>query len=201
MESQAKITRDAAHAWSVLWFLLHLAAVYAIVNFCTLWLAGWTRERLLPFLRQPTSSGGFEFLFSHLFAFSFIPAFFSGLMNARFRHKVAEYVWLVPTTILVYKFATFAAPSVLQSHFSGAFHEYFGGGFLIPEYRDWREFWSIAGSNPDMARGMIQLKFTAPFYAGVGYSVAAWIAGRTKLNRKVAEKSKKWQESRFKNPL
>lgn len=199
MESQAKTTRDTAHAWSVLWFLLHLAAVYAIVNLCTLWLAGWTRERLLPFLQQPTSSGTFEFLFSHLFAFSFIPAFLSGLINARFKHKAAQFVWLVPTAILAYKFATFAAPSVLQSQFSSAFHEYFGSGFLIPEYRDWREFWSIARSNPDVTRGMTQLNFTAPFYAGTGYSLAAWMARRTELKRRVAEKAKEWGQSRFKN--
>jgi len=174
-ELQAASSRDTSDIWRVLWFPLHLAAVYAIVNLATPWLSGWTRARLLPFFGKPTSSGGFEFLFSHLFAFSFIPAFLSGLINARFKHKAAQFVWLAPAAVLAYKFATFPASSVLQNHFSSAFHEYFGGGFLIPEFRDWHEFWSIAGSNSDVTRGMHQLKFTAPFYAGVGYSAAAWI--------------------------
>jgi len=148
-------------------------------------------------LQHPTSFGSFEFLFSHVLAFSFIPAFLFGLINARFKHKAAQFVWLVPTVILAYKFATFPASSVLQSQFSAALHQYFGGGFLIPEFRDWHDFWSIVGSNSDMTRGMAQLKFTAPFCAGVEYSVAAWIGRRTALNRKVAEKLKRWEQSRF----
>jgi hypothetical protein len=194
---QDRADAHSAGGWQVLWFLLHLAAVYAIVKFCTPWLAGWTRGTLLPFLQHPTSSGSFEFFFSHILAFSFLPAFLSGLANARFKHRAAQFVWLVPTVILAYKFATFPAPSVLQSHFSAAFHQYFGGGFLIPEFRDWHEFWSIAGSNSDMTRGMAQLQFTAPLYGGVGYSVAAWIGRRTELNRKVAEKVKMWEQSKF----
>jgi hypothetical protein len=180
-----------------LWFLLHLAAVYILVEFFTPWLAGWTRGTLMPLLQHPTSSGRFEFLFSHILALSFIPAFLSGLVNARFRHKAAQYVWLVPAAILAYKFATFPALSVLQSPFKAAFHQYFGEGFVVPEFRNWHDLFSIAGSNYDMTRGMAQLRFTAPFYAGVGYSLAAWIGRRTELSRKVAEGVKKWEQSRF----
>jgi len=182
----------------IVWFLLHLVAVYAIVKFCTAWLAGWTRGTLFPLLQiRTTSSSHFEFLFSHLLAFSFLPAFLVGLINSRFKHKVAQFVWLVPAVILAYKLAIFPAPSVLQGQFSAAFHQYFGGGFVIREFRDWHDFWSIVDSNRDMTRGMAQLTFTAPFYAGVGYSVAAWIGRRTELNRRVAERVKSWEESRF----
>ena len=73
--SRGQPLRHRADGWHVLWFPLHLAAVYAIVIFGTPWLAGWTRERLLPFLQDPTSSGHFEFLFSHILIFSFGPAF------------------------------------------------------------------------------------------------------------------------------
>jgi hypothetical protein len=89
----------------------------------------------------------------------------------------------------------------LQSQFSAAFHQYFGGGFMIPEFRDWHDFRAIVGSNSDMTRGLAQLEFTAPFYVGAGYSVAAWIGRRTELNRKVAEKVKTWEESRFRTSL
>jgi hypothetical protein len=175
-----------------------LADNLLLVKFCTPSLAGWVRETLLRLLQIPTSSGSrFEFLFSHLLAFSFLPAFLAGLSNARFRHKVAQFVWLVPTVILAYKFATYSAPSVLQSQFSVALHQYFESGFLISEFRDWQDFWSIVGTSPDMTRGMAQLNFTAPFYAGIGYSVAAWAGRRTGLNQKVAEKVKKWEQSRF----
>jgi len=195
--SQAGPAGNTAVGWQIRWFLLHVAAVYAIVKFCTPWLAGWTRGGLLPLLQRPTSSGSFEFLFSHIFAFSFIPAFAAGLINTRFKHQVAQLVWLVPTAILGYKFLTFPAASVFQSQSSAAFHQYFGGGLLIPEFRDWHAFAATVGSNSDMTRGMAQLRFTAPFYAGIGYSVAAWIGRRTELSRKVAEKLKAWEQSRF----
>src|SRR5580658_8150551 len=181
--------------WQIPWFLFRVAVVYAITNFCTIWLAGWTRGTLLPLLQRPTSSSRYEFLFSHLFAFSFVPAVVVGLVNARFKHKAAQFVWVVPTAILAYKFLTFPAPSVFPSQFSAAFHRYFEGGFLIPEFRDWHDFWAMVG--PDMMRGRVQLYFTASFYAGIGYSVAAWIGRRTNLSEKVSEKVKNWEDSRF----
>jgi hypothetical protein len=195
--SHARAAGKTAVGWQIVWFLLHVAVVYAIVNFCTPWLAGWTRGRLLPLIQRRTpSSSQFEFLFSHLLAFSFVPAFLAALVNARFKHRVAQFVWLVPTAILAYKLATFPAPSVLQNQLSAAFHQYFGGGFLIGEFRGWDDLRSLY-SNPDMTRGMAQMTFTAPFYAGVGYSAAAWIGHRTELHRKAAEKVNSWEQSRF----
>src|ERR1700723_2872026 len=94
-------------AWSVMWFLFHLTAVYALVHFVTPWFAGWTLGTLFPILGRQITSGRFEFLFTHIFVFSFGPALLAGLVNARLRHKAAQLVWLVPTAILVYKFATF----------------------------------------------------------------------------------------------
>lgn len=85
--------------WKVLWFGLHLAAVYVIVKFCTPWLAGWTRGTLLPLLQLPVTSKRSEFLFSHLFALSFVPAFLAGFINARFRQKAAQFACLVPAAM------------------------------------------------------------------------------------------------------
>jgi hypothetical protein len=195
--AQEKPMPHSGVGWQILWFLLHVAAVYAIVNVCTPLLARWTRDILLPLLQHPSSSGRFEYLYSHLFVFSIVPGFVAGLVNARFKHKAAQFVWLLPAVILACKFATFPSPSVLQSQFSAAFHQYFGSGFMIPEFRNWHEFLSMAGSIPDMARGRAQTSFTAPLYAGVGYSLAAWIGLRTELNRKIAEKVTTWEESRF----
>jgi hypothetical protein len=194
-------SRKTAAGSQILWFFPHVAAVYLIVHFCTPWLAAWTRGTLLPLLQMPSnSSSGFEFFFSHLFVFSFVPAFLAGLVNARFKHTVAEFVWVVPTAILAYKLITFpAVASVFQSPSSSAFHQYFGGGFLIAEYRDWDDFWRIVRSNPDMMRGMAQVSFTAPFYAGVGYSVAAWISLHTQVHEKVIEKVEQWEERKFGN--
>jgi hypothetical protein len=111
--------------------------------------------------------------------------------------KVAAYVWLVPGAILAYKLLTFPTVSVLQGHAMSAFHQYFGGGFLIPEYRNCQEFWSVTASNADMERGMAQLHFTAPFYAGVAYSIAGWIGARIDLRRKLTAKVAEWETAKF----
>ena len=178
-------TNDAS-GWQILWFGVELAAVYVLVELIVPWLAGWTRNTLLPILQHPTSSGRFQFLFSHIFELSFIPAFVLGLINTRFRREASQIVWVIPAAILAYKVVTFPSPSVFQSRFAAAFHQYFGRGFVIPEFWNWRQLYSIATSNADMARGMAQLRFTGPFYAGVAYSVAAWIGCRTRPSRRLA---------------
>ena len=68
---------------------------------------------------------------------------------------------------------------------------------MVPDYRNWEEFWTIVAPTPDMMRGMAQLTFTVPFYAGVGYSVGAWIGLRTVLDRKTAEKVNTWEKWKF----
>ena len=166
-----------------------MGVVYLLVSWLTPWLAGWVQGSLLPVLGWPKSVSAFQFLFSHLFALSFVPAFAIALANVRFKQNVVAFVWLVPTLVLCYKLLTFPTASVFQtfqSHASSAFHHYFGGGFSIPEYRNWQEFWSsMTMANADVGRGMEQMHFTAPFYAGVGYSIAGWIAARIDLRRKI----------------
>jgi len=184
--AEDKRAEHSGMGWQALWFLVHLAAVYALVRFCTPWLSGWTARKVLPLLQYPTPLGPFQFFFSHLFGFSFFPAFLLGLIKSRFKHRAAQFIWLVPTVILAYKFVTFPTQSVFESQFSAAFHQYFAGGFLFPgswALSDMKDFGS-----PDILRGLAQIEFTAPFYAGVGYSIAAWMGCRTDLSRKVAEK-------------
>lgn len=65
-----------------------------------------------------------------------------------------------------------------------ALHEYFGKGFLIAESNNWTQFAQLF-SNPDMVRGATQRTFTAPFYGGNAYSLAAMI-GRRNLSLQVA---------------
>jgi hypothetical protein len=198
---EPKSIGSSAFVWQPAWFLLHLAAVYFVVKFVTTPLSGWAKGWLLPSIQAPTSSGDFEFLFSHIFLFSFGPALFLGIIASRFQHKIAQFVWLVPAGILAYKLLTFTgvATSVLYSTSPSvsAFHQYFGGDFQIPEYRDFHELFAIAASYPDMSRGMAQLTFTAPFYAGLAYSTAAWIGHRTKLVQRLSEKVQRWEPLRF----
>jgi hypothetical protein len=108
------------------------------------------------------------------------------MINVRFQHKAAQFVWIVPTVILVYKIATFTDVFVLQGPLGGPLHQYFGTTFSVPEATNWREFWNIV-SSPDMLRGRAQREFTAPFYAGIGYSLAALVSRHIRATTPVAE--------------
>ena len=191
--------RPVGKRWRVLWFFAHLAAMYGVVQFFTPWLAGWTYS-VLPFLGLSASSSRFEFLFSHIFAFSFIPAFVLALFTGRWKHRAAEFVWIVPAVILAFKFFTFPATSVFQNRFPAAFHQFFESGFAVPEFSNWSDFWNFVATTPDTVRGMAQLQFTAPFYAGMGYCMAVWTERRTDIVSAIARKIKEWEESKFEDP-
>lgn len=164
-------------------YILHLIAVYIIVNTTPMWLAGFFHARFLPLVQQHDSTiSSFQFAFSHLFMFSFWPAVIVGFVYSQwFRHRVTFFVWIVPVVVLTYKFLTFPAATVFQSHFDVTFHQYFGGGFIIPEWSSYEELFKIAGSNPDMPRGMEQLRYTAPVYAAVGYALGSVLAMRFRV--------------------
>jgi hypothetical protein len=157
------------------WYALHLAATYFSVKVFTPWIAGRIHDWVLPSLAQGQMDSRFQFLLSHLFALSFIPAFCAGLMNYKYKSSAAGWVWIVPTFILLYQFWTFPT-SMLQNHFAAAYHQYFSADFNLPEYQGYREMFATVSS--DMLRGAEQLRFTAPFFAGIGYSISGLLSMR-----------------------
>jgi len=159
-----------------LWFFFHLGLVYVIATTCVPWLGEWARGEVLPFFHHKSASGSFEFLFSHLLLLSVIVGFVTSLLNTAFRHKAAQYVWIVPTVLLAYELVTFSPMrSVLQNE-SSALHQYFGSDFHVAEFQSWNDFWAKASANYDMKRGLAQLRFTCPFYVAWAYSLGAWLS-------------------------
>ena len=77
-----------------------------------------------------------------------------------------------------------------------AFHEYFGGGFLIAEFHNYRELFQLYG-NPDMRRGMQQLNATAPVYAAIGYSIGTWLG----MHCNVPHITAMWRTLKPKSPV
>lgn len=189
---------EPSPVWRCIRFAIHLAIVYAVVQFATPGLAGWTYHSLLPIFHVRTSSSsGFEFLFSNLAIFALAPAFLAGLLTFRFRDKSTAFVWVIPAAVLAYKIATYLPPSLLEAGRLPGLHYYLGNDFVISEFRSWREFWDIVESNPEMTRGMAQFRFTAPFYAGIGYSFATWICLRTSMDQKLIASLQRFEEERF----
>lgn len=164
-------------------FGLHLASVYLLVYYGSAWLAGRFHSWILPLIDPTNQTSSFQFTFSHVFAFTFIPACVAGFINSRYWPHWGSYVWTIPALLLSYKLVTFPA-TVFQNHFDAAFHYYFAGGFLIGEFRSYEEMFANA-SNPDIWRGIDQLHVTGFFYAGLGYSLAAMLARSARTNELV----------------
>ena len=167
--------KPASLPQQIIRFVLHQAAVYLTPWFVAPWIAGAIYDWILPRLGAVQVSR-LEFLFSHVLALTFVPAFVAGLINARYRHRVALLVWVVPAIVLSYDMLTFST-SAFQDYWPAVFHYYFGGGFLVPQIRSYRDLFDIAGTF-DMIRGIAQLHVTGAFYAGIGYSLAAFLSPR-----------------------
>lgn len=191
-EALNKPPGQASRLRQVLRYLLHLSAVYVIVNTTTMWLAGRVHDWVLPLLHQRSPSESYlQFAFTHLFVFSLFPAAVVAFAYAQwYPHRVALFVWIIPLLLLVYKFITFPS-SAFESHSAAAFHEYFADKFLIPEVHSYRELFEVVSSG-DAQRGMQQFRFTAPFYAAVGYSIGAWIG----IHRVIPKFTNNWRRLR-----
>jgi hypothetical protein len=165
--------------------VLHIAAIYALARLFIPWLLlDVTFDKVLPFLLgHPLGGNPFQFLFSNLLAFSILPGFVAGFVNAKlFGNRVIRFVWLVPVAVLLLLFVFIGPgmyPTMLwDSDFRQAFHYFFGAGFrIIGEYHNYRDLPTLASQNmKDFLRGYAQLRVTVPAYVGVGYSLGAGLS-------------------------
>ncbi len=154
----------------VAWYGFHLAAVYVSARLFTPWIAGRIYAWTFPSVSSGSQSD-LGFLLCHIFVLSFVPALIAGLVNAGFDCETAMLVWVIPSSILAYQ-CLILPVGVMQSHITVVYHEYFAGGFVVPRYRNYGELFAVVGANPDILRGIQQLRFTAPFYAAVAYSIS-----------------------------
>jgi hypothetical protein len=107
--------------------ILHLAAVYAIARICTPWLIELTHNMILPLLTGRAARISPQFLYSHLFTFSFVPGLIAGFLNAKlFNHGIVRYVWVIPVVLLFVTFVFFGPgmypTMILESNFKEAVH-------------------------------------------------------------------------------
>jgi|HubBroStandDraft_6_1064221.scaffolds.fasta_scaffold159666_2 hypothetical protein len=164
--------------------VLHIAAIYALARLFTPWLLDVTLDKVLPFLLgRPLGGNPFQFFFSHLLAFSFLPGLVAGFAIAKiFGNKIIRFVWLVPVAVLLFLFV-FTGPGMYptmlwESDFRQAFHYFFGAGFrIVGEFHNFRDFPTLMGQNmSEFLRGYAQLRVTVPAYVGAGYSLGAWLS-------------------------
>ena len=144
--------------------LLHQIAAYIVVRFCVP-LTAMSIARM-PYVRSGVVNW-IGFLFDHLLLFSVLPAFLIAMtVNRILKHRPAVYVWVIPLVVFAYEFI-FASPTVYptmirESDFATAFRQWIGDGFKSP------------------VNAYYQIKFTAPVYVAVAYSLGAWLALRSR---------------------
>jgi hypothetical protein len=108
----------------------------------------------------------------------FVPALFGKQINDPRPAYSAVWAWTIPTLILVGRMLLYRDPttSVLVGHHASVFQYFFEIQQTMPTRRN---FLALDG-----ARVLAQITFTAPFYAGLGYSLGA-VAAKYRVAQKL----------------
>jgi hypothetical protein len=176
-------------------FMLHTCVAYACAIHLSAWLVfhwfGW----IMPILHVWTSTPATDWYLQHLELMTILPALMVGYLNvARFlpntirnfmhegHQSIATWAWILPTLVLGYKMLEYQAPwsSVLYERSSMTAMKYFFDIVrLMPVMPTQRLFFAS-----DPIRVWAQMSVTAPFYAGVAYSLGA-LAWKYRLGAKL----------------
>jgi hypothetical protein len=160
--------------------ILHTVVVYVSALRVSPWVVyhwfGW----VAPIMKISIGMPATDWYLRHLEVVTIIPALTLGYCNvARFfplalrnylggslSESVATWAWVFPASILGYKMLRYLPPSsVLYGTSTSAIKYFFDIQKFMPTFRDFR------GSDP--VRVLAQMMVTAPFYAGIAYSIGA----------------------------
>lgn len=164
-------------------FILHTYVAYACAIHLSQWLVfhwfGW----VMPIVHQFTNVPATDWYLQHFELMTILPAIVVGYLNVtRFlpnairnflhegHHSIATWAWIVPTLMLAYRMLDYHSPSSSVL---------FGGSLSAVKY-----FFDIVRVMPtlqpfligDPIRVWAQFSVTAPFYAGVAYSIGALLS-------------------------
>lgn len=176
-ESKVKLNRGHEALVEVGAFLQHTLATYICALYLSPWLIGRWFGWFLPIMRiSPVSIQG-DFYLQHLELISFFPALAAGYAATRFiNRKGSVWAFTAPVVLLLYKMTRFDAPhSVLTNNSMSALRYYFDIMRVMPT--------RVNFLTSDPERVLAQEFFTAPFYAGVAYSLGAWESREKLLTR------------------
>ncbi len=161
-------------------FLINTLLVYACALHVSEMLVGRWFAWFAPIFNTPSNVAPADWYLQHLELVTIITAFVGGYIDlgrflpalvgrgiaARRPASAATWVWILPTAELLYKMLQFRAPSsVLFGSSMSAFKYFFDIQKVMPTF-----------ANPlasDPIRVLAQMSVTAPFYAGVAYSLGA----------------------------
>jgi hypothetical protein len=184
-ESESDRTTTSATPSRILWlglFLLDTFLVYVCAIHLSPMLVGRWFAWIVPALGIRSSVTPANWYMRHLELATIVPAFIAGYIDpgrflpatigkqiATWRSgSAASRAWIIPTAFLLWRLLSFHAPrSVLYGSSMSAFGYYFDIQHVVPTLSN-----LLAG---DPVRVWSQMSVTAPFYAGVAFSVGALV--------------------------
>lgn len=171
-------------------FVIHTLLVYACALRLSPWLVyhwfGW----ILPMTQLSMTTPAGDWYLQHLVVASIIPALVVGYINvSRFfpqtvrsylgvanLSSIAVWSWVIPVLVLVFRMALYKAPnSVFYDTWMSTIKYFFDVERVMP-----------TPLNPyasDPIRVWVQMSVTAPFYAGIAYSLGALESRRRMLKQ------------------
>lgn len=159
--------------------MLHTYVAYGCAMHLSAWLVFHWFRWIMPVLRISTSTPAGDWYLRHLELMTIIPALAVGYVNvSRFlpkmirdfiredRHSIATWAWVVPALVLLYRMLEYHPPlSVLYGSSISAVKYFFDIQKVMPTWENLHY--------GDLVRVWAQMSVTAPFYAGVAYSLGA----------------------------
>lgn len=143
---------------------LHTAVVYICALYFSPWLVGRWFAWFAPLLHASSKVPPGDWYLQHLELVSIVPGVIAGYLNSRRRDSPATWAWAVPTLVLAYQMLRFRGSSSVLSPES-AFAYFLNIQHSMPTL--------VSPTASDPIRVLAQMTITAPFYAGVAYSLGA----------------------------
>ena len=153
---------------------MHTVTIYIFAVHVSPWLVGRWFAWVMPMLQISTVTPAADWYLQHLELVSIFPAVVAGYLVVRQPDSVAPWAWSIPAVVLAYKMLQYQPPSsVLVGTSMSAFRYFFEIERVMPTMR--------YATPSDPVRVLVQMTITAPFYAGVAYSLGAWVSKRRLL--------------------
>jgi hypothetical protein len=155
--------------------VLNVIAVYACAIHLSPWLVYRCFAWVLPAIGWSTVEAPTDWYLRHLEIVTIVPALIIGYLAYAMARDLSPaatlWVWTVPAIVLVYRMLEFhTSHSVLIGSSMSALRYYFDITRVMPTRQNFLA--------TDPVRVLAQEFVTAPFYAGVAYSLGAWLRRR-----------------------
>jgi hypothetical protein len=163
---------------------VHTTAVGLCATYLNFWLAGWFVHWVLPLIGEPAPAHVMDFYAQHFELANIVPSFLLGCVLVRRFPDFSTWAWLLPSTMVLYKLATFvdANASVLEAGNAWRrFSYYFVIQRVAPTLRFTRTSFDVSG--PDPKRFVEQITVVAPLYCSIAYCIGAFVTQANILER------------------